>query len=52
MRMYIKPEFDIISFEAGDVICSSEVVSSIPTTIVDGKNATALPATEVSIFEY
>lgn len=52
MRIYAKPEFDIISFEAEDVICSSDVVSSIPTTIVNGINATALPETEVSIFEY
>ena len=52
MKMYAKPEIDIINFEAEDVICASEVVSSSPTTIVDGKNATALSATEVSIFDY
>ncbi len=52
MKMYIKPEFDIVSFEAEDVICSSEATPSTPTTFVDGKNATALPTTEVSIFDY
>ncbi len=52
MKMYAKPEFEIVSFDAEDVICSSEAASSTPTTIVDGKNATALPTTEVSIFDY
>ncbi len=52
MKMYAKPEFEIMSIDADDVICSSGAVSSTPITIVDGKSATALPTTEVSIFEY
>ena len=52
MKMYAKPEFDIVKFDAEDVICSSEVPTSTPTTIVDGKEATALPATNVSVFDY
>lgn len=52
MKMYAKPEFEIMNIDAEDVICASEAVSSTPTTIVDGKNAIALPATEVSIFDY
>ena len=52
MKIYAKPEFDIIKFDAEDVICSSELQPSTPTTIVDGKEATALSETNVSVFEY
>lgn len=52
MKEYNKPKFDIVEFDTDDVICTSAVVSSMPKVQIDGVNAQALPATDVSIFDY
>lgn len=52
MRTYKKPEIEIVEFDAEDVICTSEPTSSLPKVEINGVNAQALPATDVSIFDY
>lgn len=53
MKIYNKPEINIIEFDAKDVICTSEPTSaSTPKVEINGVNAQALPATDVSIFDY